>query len=130
MDSPDGFPKNLNRNKIMKSPIKILSTLVLGSIITGTAIAGPSTGALNAQYASPSTQNNPVGIALFRSNGPTVANAANCSMIQKQSKVVPAGNPKNLGVTTIVTGYKSPGCVGTMSCKGSKTACATMLQGN
>ncbi len=119
----------------MKSPIKILSALALGTIITGMAIAGPSTGALNAQYASPSTQNtNPVGIALFRGNGPTLANAANCPMIQEQSKVIPTGNPKNLGVTTIVTGYKFPGCVGTsvgtMSCKGSKTACATMLQGN
>jgi hypothetical protein len=134
MDSPDGFQRNSTKRKIMNSPIKTLSALVIGGFLAGTAIAGPGD-AYGAGFASRTLTNNtnPVGIALFRSS--TLAgNAANCPMTQENSKLIPNANSKTPGFTKVVTGYSYPGCVGTsagtMSCKGSTTACATMLQGS
>jgi hypothetical protein len=102
---------------------KILSALAIGGLLVGSALAGP--GDAHPPFAYQPPKNNTVGIALFKS-----PKAANCPMIQEQSKTLPSVSPRNPSVTT-VTGYKHEGCVtnaaGTVMCKGSNETCAAML---
>lgn len=115
----------------MNSLTKTLSALAISGLLAGTAFAGPN--AAYAGFTPPVDTKKSVGIALFRSDL-TPASTSNCPMIKERVSLVPAGNPKNVGVNKIVTGYSYDGCVGasvsTMSCKGSKTSCADMLQAN
>lgn len=117
----------------MNSPIKTLSALAIGGFLAGSAFAGPGDAHPSFAYLQATNKGNAPTIALFRS-GTLAGTAANCPMIQEQSKLIPNASVKTPGLTKVVTGSSYPGCVGTsagtMSCKGSTTACATMLQGS
>ena len=90
---------------------KFLGIATIGAVMTGIAVAGPSRG-----Y----TFSSLLGFG------------AGCPMRMPETKLVFVNNPKNTGLSQIVTGYRYKGCVGksvkTMTCPGSNLTCLQMIR--
>jgi len=85
---------------------KFLGIATIGAAVVGTAIASPSGG-----YSLSSV----------------LGFGAGCPMRTPETKLVFISNPKNTGLSQIVTGYRYKGCNGktlkTMTCPGSNLTC-------
>ena len=90
---------------------KFLGIAAIGAAMAGTALAGPSGG-----YTFTSL----------------LGFGAGCPMRTPETKVVFVNNPKNTGLSQIVTGYRYKGCIGksvkTMTCLGSNLTCLQMIR--
>lgn len=120
----------------MNPLIKSLSVLAIGGIIAGTALAGPGdayAGYSGRTAALLSTVSRSPTVAVWTTRGLSLGDAT-CPMMKLKTTFIPSGNPKSPGVVRRVTGYTAEGCVGatvaTMSSKGSKISCQTMLLGS
>jgi hypothetical protein len=89
---------------------KFLGIATIGAAMAGTAVAGPPGG---------DTFTSLLGFG------------AGCPMRTPETKLVFVNNPKNTGLSRVVTGYRYKGCIGksvkTMTCPGSTLTCLEMI---
>lgn len=101
-NGPRRYLDETNRKKVMKSHVKTLIAIVIGSTLGTVAYAGPAGVYSNGGFASntglmapqpaPATET----IALYRSDVPTGEKVTTTTL--EQSKLIPSGNPKSPGV--------------------------------
>ena len=103
---PYGFRRRLNetnRKKVMKSHVKTLIAIVIGSTLGTIAYAGPAGVYSNGGFASntdlmaPQPTTATETVALYRSSVTTTGDKATVTTVE-QSKLIPSGNPKSPGV--------------------------------
>ena len=90
----------------MKASTRILSTLAIGGLLAGTAMAGP--GDAHSRSAALPNGESPVTIGLFRSADMSTTKM-DCLGMTKQTKLVPNANPKARGLQKVVVGYRCEG---------------------
>lgn len=92
-----------NRKKVMKSHVKTLIAIVIGSTLGAVAYAGPAGVYSNGGFASntdlmaPQPTTAPETVALYRSSVTTTGDKATVTTVE-QSKLIPSGNPKSPGL--------------------------------